>query len=123
MPFTNNGRRFSAIRIGSTQNSQDYIGYMAIGSGSGAALVTNTTLQAEVSKFAITGSPDTTVSQKITFTGDRTSIQMSGISLREFGLYSSGAAVTGSIWAREGFASVTFDGTNELRCVYTIHFA
>src|SRR3990167_237108 len=115
MVFTNEGRRQAALRLGDNTGS---LGYFAIGSGSGTALVTNTTLVTEVAKFIQTGSQDASVVQKSTFTGDRSALQMSGIALREFGIYASGPALVGSIWAREGFAAITFDGSSELRIVY-----
>src|SRR3990167_8822468 len=99
----------------------NYIQYFAVGSGSGTAVVTNTTLAGETgSRVLITGSPDFTTSRKVTFQGDFNTIQMSGIQLTEFGLFASGASQTGSVWQREAFSSITFDGTNELQVITTL---
>lgn len=119
MPFTNEGRKFMAYRLGSSLPNT-YISAIGIGSGSGTALKTNTTLQAEHTRTMITGSPDFTEARKAGFQADFNSVQMSGLILTEFGLFQSGAVNTGSCWAREGFGSVVFDGTNELQVVYTI---
>lgn len=47
---------------------------------------------------------------------------MSGISLTEFGLFdqASGTGFPGSLWQREGFGAITFDGTNELQILTSI---
>jgi len=73
---------------------------------------------------AFTGSPDFTTIRKVTFTGDYNSVQMSGVQLAEFGLFSSGDGGNpfgvGSAWFREGFSPLTFDGTNELQITTTL---
>jgi len=120
MPFTNEGIRQTLLAIGSNLTN-NYIQYYAIGIGSGTALVTNVTLVTESGTRAlITGSPDFTTARKVTFQGDYNSVQMSGISLTEFGLFNSGASNIGSIWLRESFPAVTFDGTIELQISTTI---
>jgi len=90
--------------------------------GRGTALVTNNTLVNEVSRFAITGSPNFTTTRKVSFQGDLNSVQASGLTLQEFGLFASGLANTGSLFLREAIGSLTFDGTNELRLEATIEF-
>ena len=48
---------------------------------------------------------------------------MSGTAaLTEFGLFdiASGTGFTGSVWLREGFPGITFDGTNELQILSTL---
>ena len=115
MVFTNAGKQFVAWGLGSDIGA--FIGYVGVGSGSGTALVTDTTLIAERDRVAVTGSPDFGESRKITLQGDFNSLQMSGITLTEFGLFNeaSGTGFPGSIWLREGFGSIVFDGTNELQ--------
>ena len=115
MVFTNFGAQATVWAIGSNL-SNNYLQYYEIGIGSATARVTNVTLVTTTgARAAITGSPDFTTARKVTFTGDYNSTQMSGIALTEFGLFASGAVSTGSLWLREGFPSVTFDGSLELQ--------
>jgi hypothetical protein len=88
-------------------------GWVAIGSGSGVVTVNNTGLVYEVDRNAITGSPDISVLKQISYTADFNSVEMSGIGLKEFGLFNLSSG--GQAFVREGFASVSFDGTNELQ--------
>lgn len=88
--------------------------YFIIGSGSGTVVSTQTTLFNAVDRQIFT-STDLTTTQKITWTGDWNTVEMSGIQLREFGVLPSGGALTGSIWSKTGLPSITFDGTNELK--------
>jgi hypothetical protein len=117
--FTNYGKQAVTWSLGSNL-SNNYISYFNVGSGSGTALVSNTTLINEWKRFGLTGSPDFTTNRKVTFTGDLNSVQASGLILSEFGLISSGTALTGSNWTRETLGSITFDGTNELRVEYSL---
>ena len=86
--------------------------FLAIGSGSGTALVTNTNLVAETRSVLFT-TRDVTISQEVNYTFDLNSAQMSGTNLREFGIKTSGLA--NIVWNRESFNAVNFDGTNELQ--------
>ena len=119
--FTNTGRNMITIRLGSSTPS--FIGYVGIGSGSGTASVTDDVLLSEVNRVAITGSPNFVTAQKATFQGDFNSVQMSGIHLTEFGLSEtiSGTGFPGSMWQREAFGSIVFDGTNELQISTTLN--
>jgi len=119
MAFTNFGAQAIAWRLGSSLPNE-YISAIGIGSGSGTATVSNTTLVAEHTRTMITGSPDFTTARKVTFQADFNSVQMSGLILTEFGLFTSGPVNTGSCWQREAFGSVLFDGTNELQIVTTL---
>ena len=47
---------------------------------------------------------------------------MSGTALTEFGMFPSGTTSTGSLWNREGFAGVNFDGTTELQVQITYKY-
>jgi len=120
MVFTNAGRQFVAWGLGS--NLGKFIAHTAVGDGSGTALVTNTTLVSERNRTSITGSPDFSTAQKATFQADFNSVQMSGINLTEFGLTdtTSGTSQAGSMWQREAFGSVVFDGSNELQVTTTL---
>ena len=115
MVFTNPGKALVALGLGSDVGL--FIGFIGIGSGSGTASVTNTTLLAERERNAITGSPNFATTQKVAFQGDFSATQMSGTDLTEFGLFNVGSATgfPGSVWQREAFGSIPFDGTNELQ--------
>ena len=118
MVVTTYGKEYTTIRMGSNIPALEYT---AIGSGSGAVAISDTTLFNEVDRQAFTGgSIDFTVSKKITTQSNWNSIEMSGISLTEVGLVASGAAGVGSILTHNGFTAVEFDGTNELQIENTI---
>lgn len=112
--FTDYGREAVAVLLGSSVPTL-VIDSCAIGDGSGALVVTDTTLISEHTKTVQTGSPDFTTVRKVTFQADFNSLQMSGLTLSEFGWFSSGASSTGSAWFLTNFGSVVFDGTNELQ--------
>ncbi len=120
MAFTDTGRKMITIRLGSA--TPEPIGFIGIGSGSGTASVSDSTLLNNVNRINLTGSPDFTTDQKVTFQGDLNSIQMSGIDLTEFGLSetASGTGFPGSMWLRESFGSIVFDGSNELQVIATV---
>lgn len=115
MVFTDFGKEQVAIMIGSDVSNLQQ-SYIAIGDGSGTEAVTNVTLVNEVSRFAITGSPDFTVNKKVSFQGDLNSVQFSGLTMIEWGMFASGGASTGSCWQREQLiGSIVGDGTIEIR--------
>jgi len=118
--FTNAAKQFITWGMGSDVGL--YIGHVGIGSGSGTASASDVTLLHERLRQPITGSPDFTTTQKVTFQGDFNSVQMSGIHLTEFGLFNvaSGTTLTGSTWQRESFGSIVFDGTNEVQILSTL---
>lgn len=95
-------------------SNTNYPTYFMIGSGSGTTSATNTTLVHPADRQAITAVNGST-SQKIKWTGDWASPEVSGIQLTEFGMCISGAGTTGSMWSKVGFPGISFDGTNELR--------
>ena len=119
MGFTNIGAQQLAWALGSNI-SNNFIQAIAIGSGSGTVSVTNATLVAEHTRTIQTGSPNFTTARKVSFQGDFNSLVMSGLTLFEFGLFASGTLNTGSIWQREAFGSVIFDGTQELQVTTTL---
>lgn len=115
MVFTDYGREQMAIRMGS---NVEKLSHFAIGSGSGAVAVSNYELVNEwdrkpIESFNYSGAQDLTV------IADWTSTQISGCLLKEFGAFTTGLDLIGSCWSREGFANVTFDGTNELQIEIT----
>lgn len=119
MTFTNFGKQALTWSLGS-EMTNNYISYVGIGSGSGTAGVSDVTLLHEVSRTIITGSPDFTTAKKVEFQADFNAIQMSGIHLTEFGLLASGPSHIGSVWQRESFGSIVFDGTQELQLISTL---
>jgi len=119
MVMTNFSAQALTWRLGSSLPNM-FIGAMAIGSGSGTSLATNTVLFNERVRNVLTGSPDFTVSRKVQFQADYSSPQMSGTHMTEFGLFQSGALNIGSVWQRESFGSIIFDGTNELQVISNI---
>jgi len=112
MVFTNHGRSRTALLLGGSSFTP--ANYFAIGSGSGTALVTQTTLLAEEDRQTLTATTYPS-SQKVKFQADWNSVEMSGLELAEWSMMASGAALTGSIWSRTSLPSISFDGTNELR--------
>lgn len=119
MTFTDYGKQALAWAVGS-EISNNFIQYVTLGSGSGTASTTDVILVAETDRNLITGSPDFDTVLKVLFQADFNSVEMSGTTLTEFGLVASGPSLVGSIWQREGFGSIIFDGTNELQILSTI---
>ena len=114
MVFTSVGKSGVALCIGSSATGRPQ--YMAIGSGSGAVVVTNISLVAETGTRIAATSTDLSAANEIEYTFDWNSMMMSGTApLSEFGMFTESAAITGSCWNREGFGSVSFDGTTELQ--------
>ena len=121
MVVTNSARQFVTYLLGS-EMSDLYIKAIGVGTGSSTPSVSDTTLLTEANRTDITGTPDFTTNRAVSFQADLNSVQMSGIALSEFGLFHTGSTTgfTGSIWQREVFGSLAFDGTNELQIVSTI---
>lgn len=119
MTFTNYGAQASIWNIGST-GSPYKIEAIEVGYGSGTVAITNVQLINGSIRVMQTGSPNFTSARKVTFQGDFSSIQMSGLQLSEIGLFASGTLNIGSSWLREYFSPITFDGTNELQVLSTI---
>lgn len=111
MVVTTYGKEQIAIRIGSDINSPLAFG---IGTGSTTSSINDLVLVNEVDKQTFS-SVNLSGVRTLTFQGDWNSIEMSGIQLAEWGIFSQSGATTGSTWSREAFTPVTFDGTNELQ--------
>ena len=106
-----------AIRLGSDIPAPFYCG---IGAGSGTVATTNISLvdEKDRNQFNII---DTTVAKKIAFEADFGMFEMSGLSLREFGLFNQSGVNIGSCFTREQLnLPIEFDGTNELKVVTNI---
>ena len=94
--------------------------YLAIGSGSGAAVSSLGSLVAELGATRkLWYSRDISIGKNITFIFDISSVAMSGINLREFGIGNTNTVGNNDLWMREGFPSITFDGSNELEIEVT----
>jgi hypothetical protein len=106
------GKRYTALLLGGSVT--EIPGYFMIGSGSGATYATDTTLVYAFDRQEKTAVSTTDV-YKVKWTGDWTSVEMSGTSLREFGLCLSGTGTTGSMLSKVGLPALAFDGTQELR--------
>jgi len=117
MGVVDDGRSGLAMLLSGSITDRPYC--CAIGSGSVAFSVLMSGLKAEVDRnvFSVV---DASTPKFVTYTTDFSSIEMSGISLTEFGTFSSGASISGTCWHREGFTSISFDGTNELQVQATM---
>lgn len=117
MVVTNHAKSKLALLIGNSGLSTDITtsvpGYFVLGSGSGTALITSTTLVHAVDRQLFTSITNST--NKVAWQGDWNSVELSGLNIKEFGVLPSGGGLTGSIWSITGFPGITFDGTNELR--------
>ena len=112
MVFTDAGKELTALQAWTPSGNRPIA--IAIGSGSGTALAVDTSLAYPVDGQAFTATTYPS-SQKIKQQGDWNSVEMSGIQLQQFGMITSGAGVTGSVWSKTSLPPLTFDGTNELR--------
>lgn len=111
MPFTTLGKSGTALLW---TGSFTIPNGLEIGSGSGAKTAATTALVAPL-LFTTFTSTDASQVRFVTYTTDFTSVQMSGINLREFAIKRSG----GTLWSAEGFPAITFDGSNELQVSIT----
>lgn len=111
MVMTNVGKSGTALLWTVSGTRPDFI---SIGTGSAAVLVTDTDLVTEATGAAFTSTTLTTA-QQVTWIADYSAGTMSGIELTEFGVKISGL----NVWNREGFAAISFDGSNELQIQVT----
>jgi len=118
MVFTNAGAQYVAWMLGGSVST--YLDYIEIGYGSGTPMVTNSTLVAGSIRASVTDGASYPSQRIIGFQGDFPSNQISGLTLREFGLFSESGLNVGSAWQRESFNGVTFDGTSELQVYSTV---
>jgi hypothetical protein len=117
MVVTNNGLSVIAGIIGNSGLAVP--SHFAIGSGNTAASVNDTTLEHEYDRNSIT-STDLTIAKSVTWIGDFSSTEVSGLALTEFGLLNSGAG--GNLFHREVIGSIQFDGDVELQLQTTFRF-
>jgi hypothetical protein len=113
MVVTLEGLSGIALRIGSNVPVPSH---MAIGSGSGTATTANTGLIVELDRNSLSSTDFTTI-RKAIFTVDFSSIEMSGLTVTEFGIFTISSG--GKLWSRESFPSVAFTGVEELQVEVT----
>ena len=108
-------RRYTALFLGGSSTSIP--GYMAIGSGSGAALVNVGSLYAEHDgKRESFLSTDNSVTNKITWNTNWGLTALSGLTIREFALTTGSPSFIKDLWNYENLGTgVLFDGEAELR--------
>ena len=116
MVFTTTG--LSGVQNAIGQISTNRPSYIAIGSNTSAAVYTQRVLGGELLRRYRT-SVDTTTANEMLIIADWNSVEMSGIALSEFGTFTESVSNTGSLWNREQFTAVTFDGTNDLQVQLT----
>lgn len=90
---------------------------MAVGSGSGIIAVTTTGLFHYWDRNIITGSPNMTTAQQIVWTADFANTEMSGLTLRQFGMFVEASG--GQAWHVENITPTLFNGTQELQVQLT----
>jgi len=94
--------------------------HLAIGTGSDTITAGDTTLLTEGDRNELT-STDTSVAKDVTYTADFGSVEISGTTLTEFGLFN--ASTAGSMFNREVISADTFEGDRELQIQNTFRFA
>ena len=118
MVITTDGLDAMAGVIG---NSGTAPGYIAIGSGTTAANIADTTLEKEWDRNGVT-STDLTISKNVTWIGDFSSTEVSGLTFTEFGLLNNAVAGVGNIFNREVVGSIAFEGDRELQVQITYKY-
>lgn len=113
--FTNYGKKQTALRIGSDAVEPFYC---AVGTGSSAPAVGDNTLVTESTRTGYS-SLDFSTAYKFKGVWDFPASALSGLSIKELGVFDQATASTGSLWNHEGFTGVAFDGTNDLRTQVT----
>ena len=93
---------------------------IAIGTGSQERLSSNTALANEVDRNAFTGgSVDLDIINEVTMQSDYNALEVSGITMTEFGVFDNVSGTTGSLFNDEPVSDITFAGTTELQIQVT----
>lgn len=111
MPYLNTGRSGTAKLWSGASELPNGI---EIGTGSGTKSVTTSGLVTPVI-FRAFSSTDTSSQRFITYTSDFTSVELSGLSIKEIAVKTSG----GTTWSADGFPAITFNGSIEMQVVVT----
>ena len=93
--------------------------HTAIGTGSSTEAVGDTTLLSESDRNAFTATDIATPAQ-VLWTADFSSIEISGTSFKEFGVFNNSVADEGNLFHRTVVDSITFEGDRELQIQSTI---
>ena len=113
MVLTDIGRDFIAKAIGGSGAS---IGSVAVGTGSAAVNISRSGLITESIRNPFS-TIDYSVDKEVIFTGEFNSLELSGLSITEFG--SAHLSSGGQLWNVEGFPGINFTGNNELQVEVT----
>jgi len=113
MGITTDGVKSIAVIMG---NSGTVPTHIAIGDGDTAFSTSDTTLDNETDRNIIT-TRDLSVGSNVTWTADFSSSEISGTTLREFGLFNASAG--GNLFQREVIGSIEFEGERELQIQIT----
>jgi len=113
MVVTDIGHSGTSLMIGSLSSNRPL--YMLLGSGSGTELATLSGLIAVIGSPKAFTSSNVATAKAITWQADWNSVEMSGLSLREFVL-NPGSTDAGESFNYNNLGdAISFDGTNELR--------
>lgn len=121
MAILNNAKNRVALLIGGSilnTGSQNYATYFMLGTGSSTVSSTQDSLLTANDRQLFTNTTYPS-SQKLKFQGDWNSVELSGLTIQEFGVCGSEPTTVGSMWSRSVFEGVTFDGTQEMRVLET----
>lgn len=105
-----------SIVVSGTAGNIGSITQIQLGIGSSTVLNTDTKLLTGSITGGVTSVNYT--SQNVSLQFDFSSVTMSGLNLKEFGIQTSGGGLTGSLYSRDVIPSLQFDGTNELEIVF-----
>lgn len=94
--------------------------YFAIGTGSSTKTVSTSGLVTESGTRKAFTSIDLSAQKNVGFIGDYNSVEMSGVTLTEFAVFSD--LTGGNAWSVEGINGIIFDGTNELQLEVTYEY-
>ena len=94
--------------------------HMAIGSGTTAFNVTDTTLEKEIDRNSLT-SYDMSIAKIGTYIGDFSSTDISGLDVSEFGMIN--ATTNGSLYQRQTIDNLTFEGDRELQIQVSFRYS
>jgi len=118
MGITENGLRAIAAIIGGS--GLNVPSHTAIGSGTTAESVNDTTLDKEFDRNPVS-SVSLSIPKNVTWITDFDSVEISGLNFTEFGLFNSGTG--GNLFHREVTGSILFEGDRELQVQSTFRFS
>lgn len=114
--IVNNGRIYLAKRIASGDTVASAMAYMAVGTATAAAALTDTTLPGEIKRKALsqnTANPNNVYTAVMTVGGAAESIQ--SIAITEAGIFNHASSGNGTMFQRVTFAAVTLADSDLLK--------